>query len=65
MEEDLSIYCKAEPEEIKNAPKMRPKGGIMTNDRQEILNVCTDFYQELYSSKLNEAKPNTISPDIY
>ncbi|XP_072048745.1 uncharacterized protein [Amphiura filiformis] len=44
--------------------QMRQKDGILTNDRQEILNVCADFYQDLYSSKSNEAKPNTISPDI-
>ncbi|XP_072046971.1 uncharacterized protein [Amphiura filiformis] len=43
---------------------MRQTDGVLTNDRQEILDVCADFYQDLYSSKSNEAKPNTISPDI-
>ena len=42
---------------------MKQKDGNITNDRQEILNVCADFYQELYSSKSNESKPNIISPD--
>ncbi|XP_072048312.1 uncharacterized protein [Amphiura filiformis] len=44
--------------------QMRQTDGVLTNDRQEILNVCADFYKDLYSSKSNEAKPNTISPDI-
>ncbi|XP_072051799.1 uncharacterized protein [Amphiura filiformis] len=44
--------------------QMRQKDAVLTNDRQEILNVCADFYQDLSSSKSNEAKPNTISPDI-
>ena len=30
---------------------------------QEILDVCSDFYQELYSSKSNENKPKIVSPD--
>ena len=43
--------------------QMKQKDGNITNDRQEILNVCADFYQELYSSKSSESKPNIISPD--
>ena len=42
---------------------MKQKDGNITNDRQEILNVCADFYKELYSSKSSESKPNIISPD--
>ena len=41
---------------------MKQKDGNITNDRQEILNVCADFYQELYRSKTNESKPDMISP---
>ena len=41
---------------------MKQKDGNITNDRLEILNVCADFYQELYSSKSSESKPNIISP---
>ena len=43
--------------------QMKQKDGNITNDRQEILNVCADLYQELYSSKSNESKSNVISPD--
>ena len=43
---------------------MKQKDDTITNDRQEILNVCSDFYlQELYSSKSNETKPKIVSPD--
>ena len=42
---------------------MKQKDGIITNDRQEILDVCSDFYQELFSSKSNENKPKIVSPD--
>ena len=42
---------------------MKQKDGTITNDRQEILDVCSDFYQELYSSKSNENKPKIVSPD--
>ena len=43
--------------------QMKQKDGTITNDRQEILDVCSDFYQELYSSKSNENKPKIVSPD--
>ena len=43
--------------------QMKQKDSNITNDKQEILNVCADFYQELYSSKSNKSKPNIISPD--
>ncbi|XP_072051533.1 uncharacterized protein [Amphiura filiformis] len=34
--------------------QMRQKNGSITTDREEILNVCTEFYQDLYSSKTDE-----------
>ena len=42
---------------------MKQKNGNITNNRQEILNVRADFYQELYSSKSSESEPDIISPD--
>ena len=43
--------------------QMKQKDSTITNDRQEILDICSDFYQELYSSKSNETKPKIVSPD--
>ncbi|XP_072046347.1 uncharacterized protein [Amphiura filiformis] len=34
--------------------QMRQKNGSITTDREESLNVCTEFYQDLYSSKTDE-----------
>ena len=43
--------------------EMRTEGEIVT-DREEVLNVCADFYQDLYSSQAqNKPTPsNFVSP---
>ena len=43
--------------------QMKQKDGTITNDWQQKLDVCSDFYQELYSSKSIETKPKIVSPD--
>ena len=39
---------------------MRQKDGNITADREEILDVCTEFYQILYSSKKEGGKKASI-----
>ena len=39
---------------------MRQKDGNITADREEILDVCTEFYQILYSSKKEGGKKTSI-----
>ncbi len=36
--------------------QMRKKDGNLTTDRKEILNICADFYQDLYNSTKTESK---------
>ncbi|XP_072048653.1 uncharacterized protein [Amphiura filiformis] len=43
--------------------QMKDKNGIPTSSREEILNICAEFYQDLYSSHSNQSKPNFLSPD--
>ena len=42
---------------------MKQKDGTITNDRQEILDVCSDFYQNSIVQKQLELKPKIVSPD--
>ena len=39
---------------------MRQKDGNITTDREEILDVCAEFYQDLYSSKKEGGKKSSI-----
>ena len=43
--------------------QMKKKDGTSTTNRGEVLNVCAEFYQELYSSRSNQVKENFLSPD--
>ena len=40
--------------------QMRHKDGNITTDREEILDVCAEFYQDLYSSKKEGGKKPSI-----
>ena len=39
---------------------MKQNDGTVTNDRQDILDICADFYQELYSSKNSKGKVHIV-----
>ena len=39
---------------------MKEKDGIITTDREEILNICAEFYQELYSTQKGGNKTNNV-----
>ena len=43
---------------------MKHKDGTLINSRQEILDICSDFYQDLYSSKSNDTTSIDKSPDL-
>ena len=42
---------------------MKTKDGTTTSKREEILNICAEFYQELYSSNSKHDKLEFKSPD--
>ena len=43
---------------------MKQKDGTITNNRQEILDVCANFYQDLYSSKTKNSEIDMHCPSL-
>ena len=45
--------------------KLRKEDGTLTSNREEVLKICSDFYQDLYSSRAdsNSQEEKNTSPD--
>ena len=51
VEKGKGIKHEIQEKKKKKISAMRSKDGTITSERGEILNICADFYQDLYSSK--------------